>query len=153
MAENISSTNKAPKERRKSRKTRQKPLLSFTQILILSALLITIAAGFNLSRRAQTYRLIESSEKRLEEQLIMETTRQVELQVTMEYVNSEDFVASYARDEGGQIFPGDRRIAPRIPTPQVAPTPIAQPTPDPAYHARPWQAWWRLFSDAPLPSR
>lgn len=152
MAEHTSSAKKATKERAKNKKVRQRPILSFPQILILTVLFITIAAGLNLNRRAQTGRLIDSSEKRLQEKLILETTRQVELQVTRNYVNSQDFVAAYARDEGGQIIPGEKRIVPRFLEPQAASTPIPEPTPDPAYNARPWQAWWRLFSDAPLPS-
>ncbi len=83
----------------------------------------------------------------------MESTRTIELEVTRDYVNSDDYVADFARNEAGMIMPGEMRIVPLQLENAPMPTPIAAATPDPAYDARAWQAWWRLFTDAPLPSR
>jgi cell division protein FtsB len=137
-----------------SRRTfRQRPLLSFPQILVLVAIVVAIYIGVDLNHRAQTGRLIQANELSLEEEVALESTRQIELMVTREYVNSDDYVAASARNEAGMILPGEKRIVPlrldNSPLPTVVPT----ATPDPAYDARAWQAWWRLFSDAPLPSR
>jgi hypothetical protein len=109
--------------------------------------------ALDLNRRAQAGRLVGTGEETLSDELEIESTRQAELQVTLSYVQSEDYVAAYARDEGGYILPGEKRIVPLIvegtPEPQLQ----ATPTPDPAIYARPWQAWWRLLTDSPLPSR
>ena len=35
----------------------------------------------------------------------------------------------------------------------VAALAFAADTPDPALEAQPWQAWWRLLTDAPQPTR
>jgi hypothetical protein len=97
--------------------------------------------------------LVGTGEEALAEELEMETTRQAELRVTLSYVKSEDYIAAYAHDEGGYILPGEKRIVPLIVEGTPAPPQQAPPTPDPAINARPWQAWWRLLTDSPLPSR
>ncbi len=139
--------------RRSQRMFRQRPLLSLPQVLVLLAVVVAIYIGVDLNHRAQTGRLIQANELSLEEKFALESTRQVELQATLEFVNSDYYVASYARNEAGMILPGERRIVPLKLQSAPAATPVATATPDPAYDARAWQAWWRLFTDAPLPSR
>lgn len=148
-----SAESKTSGARRPSRRSfRQRPLLSLPQIVALVAVVVAIYIGVDLNHRAKNGRLIAASELSLQEQLAMESTRQVELKVTRAYVNSDDYVANYARDEGGLIMPGEHRIVPLTVDSIPLPTPIPTATPDPAYQARSWQAWWRLFTDAPLPS-
>lgn len=120
---------------------------------MLVAIVVAIYIGVDLNHRAQTGRLIQANELSVEEKVGQEATRQTELMVTREYVNSDDYVADYARNEAGLIMPGEQKIVPLHE--DSAPLPTFEPTatPDPAYDARAWQAWWRLFSDAPLPSR
>ena len=132
---------------------RQRPLLSLPQVLVLIAIVVAIYIGVDLNHRAQTGRLIQANELSLQEKMALESTRQIELIVTRDYVNSDDYVAAYARNEAGMVKPGERRIVPLQLEDSPLPTPVASTTPDPAYDARAWQAWWRLFSDAPLPSR
>lgn len=130
-----------------------RPILTVTQIIILGVILAGLFFALDLNRRAQAGRLVGTGAETLEEELAFESTRQAELRVTLSYVQSEDYVAAYARDEGGYILPGEKKIIPLIvegtPEPQLQPT----PTPDPAVYARPWQAWWLLLTDSPLPSR
>jgi cell division protein FtsB len=132
---------------------RQRPLLSIPQIIILLIVIGVLFIGLDITRRAQAGRLVGVGEESLQQEISIETTRQIELQATLEYVQSDDYVEAYARDEGGYILPGEKRI---VPMPVEAPPgvqPGAEPTPDPATAARPWQAWWQLLSDAPQPSR
>ena len=132
---------------------RQRPLLSIPQIIILFIVIGILFIGLDLTRRAQAGRLVGVGEEALRQEISLEATRQIELQATLEYVQSDDYVEAYARDEGGYILPGEKRI---VPMPVEAPpgaAPETQPTPDPAAAARPWQAWWQLLSDAPQPSR
>lgn len=130
----------------------QRPLLTLPQIIAVLALVAALFIGLDLNRRAQAGREIGGSERALGADVAAEETRQVELRSTLEYVNSEAYVEQYAREEAGLIQPGERRVVPLLldttPIPTAAPT----PTPDPAYDARPWQAWWRLLTDAPLPA-
>jgi cell division protein FtsB len=132
---------------------RARPLLSLPQVIFLLVIAAGIIVAIDYNRRAQAGRLVGSGEEALRLQIDREATRQVELQATLEYVTSEDYVASYARNEGGMILPGERRVVPLLQEATPEPTAAPPPTPDPALQARPWQAWWRLLTDAPQPTR
>jgi cell division protein FtsB len=131
---------------------RFRPLLTLTQLILLLVVVAGIIIALDLNRRAQAGRLVGVGEDALQGQLDLEVTRQVQLQATLSYVQSDDYVAAYAREEGGYLLPGERRIVPVLIEATPSPEPPAPPTPDPAHLARPWQAWWRLLTDAPFPS-
>lgn len=130
-----------------------RPILTITQIIVLVVILVGLVFALDLNRRAQAGRLVGTGQETLAEELELEVTRQAELRVTLSYVQSEDYVAAYARDEGGYILPGEKRIVPLVIEGTPEPPQQELPTPDPALNARPWQAWWRLLTDSPLPSR
>ena len=132
---------------------RRRPLLTLPQILVLLAVIAALFIALDLNRRAQAGRLVGVGEEELQAEIEAESTRRVQLQATATYVASDAYVEDYARDEGGYIRPGEVRVVPLVEEgTSVAPT-EASPTPDPAARARPWQAWWQLLTDAPLPSR
>ena len=137
----------------KSKVFRSRPLLNVPQVIFLMVIVGAIIVAIDLNRRAQAGRLVGSGEEALRVQVEGEATRQVQLQATLAYVDSEDYVAAYARNEGGMILPGERRIVPLLQEATPEPTALPPPTPDPALEARPWQAWWRLLTDAPQPTR
>ncbi len=132
---------------------RQRPLLTLPQIIILLLVGFALFVAVDLNRRAQAGQLVGVDEDELQMEVDAESTRQVELQVTQEYVNSDDYVAAYARDEGSYLLPGEKRVVPLLieATPQATAVPTA--TPDPIDRARSWQAWWHLLTDAPQPTR
>jgi cell division protein FtsB len=130
----------------------KRPSLSLPQILILLAVVAGLFIALDLNRRAQAGQMVGVGEADLQREVAAEATRQVELEATLTYVQSEDFVANYARNEAGQVLPGEKRVVPLPIEATPAPTPSPAPTPDPVHQARPWQAWWRLLSDAPLPT-
>lgn len=132
---------------------RSRPLFNLPQIVFFMVIAIAIFIAVDLNNRAQSGRLVGRGEEALQVQIDGERTRQVELQATLEYVTSDDYVASYARNEAGMILPGERRIVPQLQEATPQPTPIPPPTPDPALRARPWQGWWKLLSDAPQPTK
>jgi len=132
---------------------RSRPLLSAPQVVFLLVIVGAIVVAIDLNRRAQAGRLVGTGEEALRLQVEREATRQVELQATLEYVTGDDYVADYARNEGGMILPGERRVVPLLQEATPEPTALPPPTPDPALQARPWQAWWRLLTDAPQPTR
>jgi hypothetical protein len=132
---------------------RSRPLLSAPQVVFLLVIVGAIVVAIDLNRRAQAGRLVGTGEEALRLQVEREATRQVELQATLDYVASDDYVADYARNEGGMILPGERRVVPLLQEATPEPTALPPPTPDPALQARPWQAWWRLLTDAPQPTR
>ncbi len=131
---------------------RQRPLLTLPQIIILLLIGAALFVAVDLNQRAQAGQLVGIGEGDLQIEVYAESTRQVELQVTLEYVQSDDYVAAYARNEAGYLLPGEKRVVPLIieATPQATAVPTA--TPDPITNARPWQAWWHLLTDAPQPT-
>ncbi len=129
----------------------QRPLLTLPQVLVLLAIAAGLFIAVDLNRRAQAGRLVGVGEEELQAEVDAQSTRQVELAVTAQYVESEHYVESYARNEGNYILPGERRVVPLIPEGAPHPTPAAPATPDPAVQALPWQAWWQLLTDAPQP--
>ncbi|MEW5985557.1 MAG: hypothetical protein AB1791_02890 [Chloroflexota bacterium] len=132
---------------------RLQPLLTLPQIVILLAVLAALIIGLDLNRRAQAGRRVGVGEEALQAEIAVESTRQVELKATLVYVQSDDYVVTTAREEQGMILPGERAVAPLLI--EATATPAAPPavTPDPASYARAWQAWWRLLTDAPFPSK
>ncbi|MCA9961612.1 MAG: hypothetical protein KC443_21385 [Anaerolineales bacterium] len=131
---------------------RQRPLLTLPQILVLLAVFAALFIALDLNRRAQAGRLVGVGEDELHQEVLHESTRQVELQATLAYVQSDDYVAAYARNEAGQLMPGEKRIVPLLVEATPAPTPVPPATPDPVINARPWQAWWQLLTDSPQPT-
>ncbi len=133
------------------KKLRQRSLLTLPQIVVLLAILGALFIALDLNRRAQDGALVGVDEELLQNEIALATTRQVELEATLIYVQSEDYIAAYARDEGGYLLPGEKRIVPLPIEVTPAPTAVSTSTIDPANQARPWQAWWRLLFDAPQP--
>jgi len=68
------------------------------------------------------------------------------------YVESDDYISVYAREEGGLLLPGEKKVVPLIIAASPDPLLPDEPTPDPAEYARPWQAWWQILTDSPMPS-
>lgn len=132
---------------------RQRPLLTIPQIIIILLVGAALFVAVDLNRRAQAGQLVGLGESDLQMEVNAESTRQVALQVTLEYVESADYVAAYARDEAGYVLPGEKRVVPLVIEATALPTAVPTATPDPIQNARPWQAWWQLLLDAPQPAR
>lgn len=132
---------------------RSRPIFSVAQVVLVLVIAGAIIIAIDINSRAQAGRLVGRGEEALQSQINREATRQVELVVTLEYVTSDEYVAAFARNEGGMILPGERRFVPMLQEATPEATPMPPPTPDPLVEARPWQAWWRLLTDAPQPTR
>ena len=128
-------------------------LHSAAQLVLALVVIASMVIVLDLNRRARDGRLVGAGADVLQAELDAELTRQIELEATLEFVLSDEYVAIYAREEGGMLLPGEKRIVPLKAEATPDPAPMAQSTPDPALYARPWQVWWSLLSDAPLPSR
>ena len=130
----------------------QRPLLSLPQLLILGGVIVALFIGLDLNRRSQAGELVGIDESILQGEIDYESTRQIELQATLEYVQSDDYVAVYARDEGGYLLPGEKRVVPLVLEATPQPTAVSPPQEPSIEEAYPWQAWWRLLTDAPFPN-
>ena len=97
-----------------SKLLRQRPLLTLPQLLVLLAVIAGLLITLDLTQRAQAGRTVGVGEEALQSEVALETTRQVELRATLTYVQSEDYIAAFARDEGGFILPGEKRVVPLL---------------------------------------
>lgn len=140
---------------RNSSPTRKLPLTLPQIFLIIIALVVLfVIIGFN--RYSNTNEAVVASRATFQAEVDVAGTRQIELQATLTYVESQMYIERYFREEEGMVLQGERRIAPNVVA--VTPTPpnavsaesdVALPS-GPAY---PWQMWWRLITDAPFPMR
>jgi hypothetical protein len=127
-------------------------ILTLPQLIVILIIMAGMIVALDLNRREQSGRLAGVGEGDLAAAITAESVRQVELKATRVYVESEDYVADYARNEGGYLLPGEKRVVvTTIDEPE--PLPPAEPALEPLEYARPWQAWWRLLTDAPYPTR
>lgn len=132
---------------------RQRPVLSAAQLLALAAVLFALIIALDLNRKERAGEAAGAGEEALRNEISIEQTRQIQLEETRAYVQSDDYVADYARNEAGYILPGEARVVPLVVEAPPPPTPPPPPEPDPAAIARPWQAWWQLLTDLSQPTR
>ena len=137
----------------RSRLTWRRPLLTLTQIIVLTLVIIALLIVLDLTRRERAGKLVGVGEDSLRNELANESKRQIELRATLSYVKSDEYIAIYAREEGGYILPDERRVVPLLVEADSTPEPVLISTPDPASSIQPWQGWWQLITDAPMPSR
>jgi cell division protein FtsB len=131
----------------------KKPLLTLTQGIALSVILFGLFVALDLNRRAQAGRLVGKDEETLRAEYDDETARKVELEATLVFVESEEYVKRYARDEAGKVLPGEKKVVPVVVEADDGPSVSSDQPSDPAQYARPWQAWWQLLTDTPMPTR
>lgn len=128
------------------------PLISSAKFIGIAIMTVVIFLIVDLGRRATTGYYVSQAEKKLRAEIATEQTRQTELKLYRDQVQSDEFVEQWARQDAHWIVPGDRPLIlvpqPETTTPatpataeQAADAPT--PTPTPA-----WHAWWRLFLDS-----
>ncbi len=127
--------------------------LTLTQLALLGLAALGVWVFIDWSRTSFDRESLHLIELTFAAEVSAESTRQVELQATLTYVQGELYPNEVLHNEGGLVLPGERVIIPNLvqSTPE-APPPVP-PTPDPLVNARPWQMWWRLLTDAPAPTR
>ena len=132
---------------------REQPLLSIPQIIIFLLVIGIFYFTVTINRRNQSGELMLEERQIVEAQVERESTRQIELIVTLEYRTSDASVEDFARNEGGLLQNGEVRVKPELIEATAAPTPEPIVTRDPILDAQAWQAWWKLLSDSPRPTR
>ena len=128
----------------------KRPIFTPLQLLLLLTLIFSLFAILRFQNRSEAGDAIEAARVHVQGELDDETERKVQLEATLEFIESDAFVESWAR-KGGQIQVGDTIVSPLI-TP--APSQPSQQTPavePPANEVYVWQGWWRLLTDAPFP--
>ena len=69
----------------------RRPLLTLSQFIVLLFVIAALFIVIDLNRRAKAGRVVGVGEESLRSELSIETTRQVELQATLTYVQSDEY--------------------------------------------------------------
>ena len=143
-----------PKRRPDRRRTGQ---LSGLQVMFAAILAIGLILGLNFTTLVSTGQPLQQLYNQVNTQIQNLEQEQGDLIKERDYVRSDAFVESWARDEGKMARPGETLIIPVPAQADVEATP--EPAPDTqqiAVDTQPdqpenWQLWWSLFFDSPPP--
>lgn len=134
-------------------KTRRRQLSS-TQITFAAIVAIGLMLAINFSDRIEAERELEAIQDTVEQEIELLQREQRQLEQDLAYVNSDAYVADWARREGRMVQPNELLVVPIPDTSALELTPTPEPTilietspPTP----EPWQVWWALFFDSPAP--
>lgn len=120
----------------------------FVGIIVLTVILLLIV---DYGRRASTGYYVAQAEEQLKAEIAVELTKNAQLKERLEYVQSEQYVEEWARENGRMAHPGDQPfILVTVEAPFVAAA--GAPLPAQADSASPqptWHQWWYLFFDTP----
>jgi cell division protein FtsB len=137
----------------KAEEPKKHPILNLPQFLIIAGAVLALVLTLSLNLKGRENETLGAEEAGLATLVAAEELRQEQLVLTLTYVASDDYVADYARDEGGMLLPGERRVVPLPNPPPPTPTPIPTPVQAAGGPKTPFEAWWRLFFDGPAPRR
>lgn len=129
----------------------KRPVFSLPQVLILVGILIAMALVIGLDARSSANKANNPDEQMISARLSSEQQRNKQLVMTLTYVNSDDYVADYARNEAGMILPGEVRVVPMFDPPLPTSTPLPPPISAVAEPSTPFEAWWMIFFDSSPP--
>lgn len=107
-------------------------------LLVLFGLLM-----MDLNTRLQELSRVSAQRDLVKTQVAAQVATQQYLKTRIAYVDSDEYVEEWARQEAHMARPGDHVIVP-LPPENVQPTtmPPVSPTIEPA---KPWEVWWALF--------
>lgn len=134
----------------KKKRGTQFPLTQFIAIVVIS---ISVFLAVDFARRTAAIYRIKNEAVRLEEEVAGLRVQGQTLENRLQYVQSDTYVEEIARTQFNWALPGETAVV-------VMATPQAQPpsssgegdiAPDAPPPEEPWQAWWQLFLDIPVP--
>ncbi len=129
--------------------------VSGLQIVFASILAIGLLLGINFSSRIADGQRIQRDRSQLEIEIATLEAEQAALQQDLAYVRGDEYVASWARDEGKMVRENEVLVIP-VPAGVPLPTPTPVPPPVELFEADTiavdnWRLWWALFLDGDPP--
>ena len=130
------------------------PLISGTQFAAIVVLTIVLFLVIDFGRRTTAGYYVSQTEKRLDAEIEALLQEQEMLKQRRDYVQTDEYVEQWAREQAHMVRPGDHRLIVVTPPASSAspegPQPAAPPPPDSVAAAQRtpnWHHWWRLFWD------
>src|SRR5262245_52491029 len=128
--------------------------LSGIQIMFAAILAIGLVLGLNFTNLVSTGQPLQQLYNQVTDEIARLEKEQGDLIRERDYVRSDAFVESWARNEGKMAKPGEILV---IPVPSIALS-EATPEPTPQISIEPppsrldnWELWWKTFFDSPPP--
>ena len=120
--------------------------VSLTQFVALIVATIVLSLVVDFGRKVALYRHLQLKEARLDQGIECEENRRDYLEWLKGYVQTDQFVDSWARREWKLVKPGETSVVPNLPEAPIAPQtrPQEESLPSGGSH---WQEWWNLFFD------
>ncbi len=138
-----------------AQRPKRRDQVSSLQVMFAAILAIGLLLAINFSGRITAGQPLQEAYERVEIELDQLREEQANLLAERDFVRSDAFVESWARDEGMMVRGNEVLVVP-VPSqntlnenaPDVArPSQIETTPPRP----EPWQVWWALFFDATPP--
>jgi cell division protein FtsB len=137
-------------EKPKRQERKRTSQLSGLQIMFAAILAIGLILGLNFTRLFSAGQPLQQTYNQLTNDITQLEKDQADLIHERDYVQSDDYVESWARDEGKMLLPGEHLVIPvgsqsaAESTPEAVPQTAVQTTPP---EPPKWQLWWSLFFD------
>ncbi len=142
----------AEKPKRQGRKRTSQ--LSGLQIMFAAILAIGLILGLNFTRLFSAGQPLQQTHNQITAEIAQLEKDQSDLMRERDYVQSDAYVESWARDEGKMLLPGEHLVIPV--GSQISAESTAEPAPITTVQTTPpeppdWQLWWGLFFDSQPP--
>ena len=121
--------------------------VSVTQFVALIVATIMLSLLVDFGRKVALYRHLQLEEARLDRGIEYEEDRRDYLEWLKGYVQTEEFVDSWARREWKMVKSGEIPVVPLLPDAPVALQTRPQEESHPSGGSH-WQEWWKLFFDS-----
>ena len=120
--------------------------VSLTQFVALIVATIALSLVVDFGRKVALHRHLQLDEARLDQGIEYEEDRRDYLEWLKGYVQTDQFVDSWARREWKLVKPGETSVVPNLPEAPIAPQTRPQEESLPSGGSR-WQEWWGRFFD------
>lgn len=136
--------------------SRRRDQLSSMQLMIAAILAIGLLLAINFSSRIAAGQPLQQLYGQVQAEIDHLRREQAELIAERDFVRSDAYVEQWARDEGKMVRSGEVLVVP-VPsanTPRSQGQTAAQqsvPVQTTPRDPEPWQVWWALFFDSPVP--
>lgn len=128
--------------------------LSSVQVLFAVILSVGLMLALNFSSRIQADRELQRIHTQVVQEIDFLERQQIALIDELNYVKSDAYVETWARDEGKMVLEGEVLVLPQASNNQLELP--ATPIPFAAFETTPpepenWELWWSLFFDSDAP--
>ena len=152
MAETRANTSSTTSD--SSNKSRRDRGLSSVQVMFAVILTVGLMLALNFSSRIQADRDLQRIHEQVVQEIDFLENQQSDLIQELNYVKSDSYVETWARDEGKMVKEGEVLVLPQsiegsqeLPAQTIVMAEFETKPPEPEN----WELWWALFFDIPAP--